>query len=101
MSVRTFKGEGSEFSQIVGLLRKVSSDTQAGAIFRLGTVESGLPGLRIRVDETRRLLEPDDVVITESLYGRELAPGDRVIMFAYQTEYGPEYVVIDRAVRLT
>lgn len=99
MGVRRFKGEGAPASQLVTALKQISGDVQLGVVFRLGTVESGLPGLRIRVDETRRLLVPDDVIVAEGLYLRGLSQGDRVIMFAYQTEYGTEYVVIDKAVR--
>lgn len=137
MGVRTFRGEGGAASQLVGLIREIGNNPEL--TFRLGTVLSPPPGLRIEVDGTERILEPDDVILAENLtehtrtitvengslagsttinsqhshgydsltisaaeatFSGKLSAGDRVIMFSYMTEYGPEYVVLDKAVRL-
>src|SRR5690625_415065 len=101
MGVRTYRGEGNPFSQMVGLMREIGGERQP-VVFRMGTVVSGYPSVRITVDETGRTLVSDDIILASRLteYIRELTTGDRVIMFAYETEYGAEYVVIDKAVRL-
>ena len=113
--VRTFRGEGGPASKLVGLIREISKDNSIS--FRTGTVASPPPNLRIEVDGVGRILEKDDVIVAEDLimhtrnimlrgeiieatFSGRIDVGDRVLMIAYDTEYGPEYAVIDKAVRL-
>lgn len=116
MGVRTFRGEGNAASKLVGLIREIGD--KPDLLFRLGTVIQAPPTLRIEVDGSGLILEAGDVTFAEDLlehtrtitlsgssptvaaFSGKLSAGDRVIMFAYQTEYGPEYVVIDKAVRI-
>ena len=114
--VRTFRGSGGTKSQLVEVLRTIGGDTK-DVQYRLGTVTAVSP-INIRVDGTGRDLMGDDLTIAERLaehkrmatipgdigevvitFEPAIDVGDRVIMLSYATEYGPEYVVIDKVSR--
>ncbi|MET3508562.1 hypothetical protein [Halalkalibacter oceani] len=95
--VRTFRAEGGSHNNLVPLIREIGRNTDVEV--RFGTVTSRPPDLRIKEDGVDRILDPDDCAVAERVTGsNELRPGDRVILLAYATSIGTQYVVIDRLV---
>ncbi|CAM3803904.1 hypothetical protein [Alkalicoccus chagannorensis] len=84
--------EGGTYSKFVDLIRTTGANHDV--LVRFGRVTSGSPSLRIDVDGVDRVLDAEDVLIGASV--ATLQSGDRVIMLGYETEYGREYVVLDK-----
>lgn len=115
MSIRTFREEGSASSKLAALIRQIGHNTDVQV--RLGTVTSPPPNLKIKIDGRAGELESDDCIVAESLVEHErtmrlknggsneiyvianqLTQGTRVIALAYETQYGTQYVILDKAV---